>query len=137
MVLWQSDLRISWRAQWHSLLVHGIAATVILLLPWPLSYMPLWMLLLSLVVFDCVRSQRRIYARHGEFALLDDYRVKWQGRDWTLARAPLMLPGGMLLRLRDHASTQQQRLWLASDSLSAREWRDLRRLLLMARCKPR
>ncbi|MCV5854722.1 protein YgfX, partial [Escherichia coli] len=23
MVLWQSDLRISWRAQWFSLLLHG------------------------------------------------------------------------------------------------------------------
>ncbi|MCE9814546.1 protein YgfX, partial [Raoultella ornithinolytica] len=23
MVLWQSDLRISWRSQWFSLLLHG------------------------------------------------------------------------------------------------------------------
>jgi hypothetical protein len=28
-------------------------------MPWPLSYTPLWLLLLSLVVFDSVRSQRR------------------------------------------------------------------------------
>ena len=64
MVLWQSDLRVSWRAQWLSLLIHGLVAAVILLMPWPLSYTPLWMVLLSLVVFDCVRSQRRINARH-------------------------------------------------------------------------
>ena len=66
MVLWQSDLRVSWRAQWLSLLIHGLVAAVILLMPWPLSYTPLWMVLLSLVVFDCVRSQRRINARQGE-----------------------------------------------------------------------
>ncbi|MQL31399.1 hypothetical protein EI038_31965, partial [Escherichia coli] len=24
MVLWQSDLRVSWRAQWISLLIHGL-----------------------------------------------------------------------------------------------------------------
>jgi toxin CptA len=37
----------------------------LLLMPWPLSYTPLWLLLLSLVVFDSVRSQRRINARQG------------------------------------------------------------------------
>ncbi|MCO9773128.1 protein YgfX, partial [Salmonella enterica subsp. enterica serovar Give] len=28
MVLWQSDLRVSWRAQWISLLIHGLVAAV-------------------------------------------------------------------------------------------------------------
>ena len=69
MVLWQSELRVSWRAQWLSLLIHGLVAAVILLMPWPLSYTPLWLVLLSLVVFDCVRSQRRINARQGEIRL--------------------------------------------------------------------
>lgn len=55
MVLWQSDLRISWRAQWFSLLLHGVVAALVLLVPWPLSYTPIWLLLLSLVVFDCVQ----------------------------------------------------------------------------------
>ncbi|MCS6068384.1 protein YgfX [Klebsiella variicola subsp. variicola] len=40
MVLWQSDLRISWRAQWFSLLLHGVVAALVLLVPWPLSYTP-------------------------------------------------------------------------------------------------
>ncbi len=79
MVLWQSDLRVSWRAQWLSLLIHGLVAAVILLMPWSLSYTPLWMVLLSLVVFDCVRSQRRINARQGN-SLVD-------GRAFALARA--------------------------------------------------
>ncbi|WP_234013372.1 protein YgfX, partial [Cronobacter dublinensis] len=50
MVLWHSDLRVSWRSQWLSLLLHGAVAVIILLLPWPLRYLPVWMLLLSLVV---------------------------------------------------------------------------------------
>ncbi len=82
MVLWQSDLRVSWRAQWLSLLIHGLVAAAILLMPWPLSYTPLWMVLLSLVVFDCVRSQRRINARQGEIRLLMDGRLRWQPTVW-------------------------------------------------------
>lgn len=72
MVLWQSDLRVSWRSQWMSLLLHGLVAAFVLLMPWPLSYTPLWLLLLSFVVFDSVRSQRRINARQGEIKLLMD-----------------------------------------------------------------
>ncbi len=128
MVLWQCDIRVSWRAQWLSLLLHGVVATVLLLLPWPLSYMPVWLLLLSLVVFDCVRSQRRIRARQGALTLMDDYRLQWQGREWILCGPPWLLPGGMLLRLS--GDKKSQRLWLAVDSLGTREWRDLRRLLL-------
>ncbi|EKY5213431.1 hypothetical protein QFV84_001415 [Escherichia coli] len=105
MVLWQSDLRVSWRAQWLSLLIHGLVAAVILLMPWPLSYTPLWMVLLSLVVFDCVRSQRRINARQGEIRLLMDGRLRSDGG-------------------------KRQHLWLAADSMDEAEWRDLRRILL-------
>ncbi|MDP1200332.1 protein YgfX, partial [Klebsiella pneumoniae] len=55
MVLWQSALRISWRAQWLSLLLHGVVAALVMLVPWPRSYTPILLLLMSLVVFDCVR----------------------------------------------------------------------------------
>ncbi|HAF7523600.1 hypothetical protein O6W73_16490 [Salmonella enterica subsp. enterica] len=105
MVLWQSDLRVSWRAQWISLLIHGLVAAVILLMPWPLSYTPLWMILLSLVVFDCVRSQRRINTCQGEIKLLMDGRLRAE-------------------------SGRHQHLWLAADSMEEAEWRELRRILL-------
>lgn len=129
MVLWQSDLRVSWRAQWISLLIHGLVAAVILLIPWPLSYTPLWMILLSLVVFDCVRSQRRINTCQGEIKLLMDGRLRWQGQDWTLMRAPWWLKSGVVLRLRAE-SGRQQHLWLAADSMEEAEWRELRRVML-------
>ncbi|HCT3345963.1 TPA: protein YgfX [Citrobacter koseri] len=129
MVLWQSDLRVSWRAQWLSLLIHGLVAALVLLMPWPLSYTPLWLILLSLVVFDCVRSQRRINTRQGEIKLLMDGRLRWQGQDWTIQGPPWMLKTGMMLRLRAD-SGKRQHLWLAVDSMDDAEWRDLRRLML-------
>ena len=129
MVLWQSDLRVSWRAQWLSLLIHGLVAALVLLMPWPLSYTPLWLILLSLVVFDCVRGQRRINTRQGEIKLLMDGRLRWQGQDWTIQGPPWMLKTGMMLRLRAD-SGKRQHLWLAADSMDDAEWRDLRRLML-------
>ncbi|WP_409563713.1 protein YgfX, partial [Klebsiella pneumoniae] len=54
-----------------------------MLVPWPLSYTPIW-LLLSLVVFDCVHSQRRIHARRGEIKLLTDSRLRWQNAEWEI-----------------------------------------------------
>ncbi|MDA8478250.1 protein YgfX [Citrobacter sp. Awk 4] len=129
MVLWQSDLRVSWRAQWLSLLLHGLVAALILLMPWPLSYTPLWLILLSLVVFDCVRSQRRINTRQGEIKLLMDGRLRWQGLEWAIQSTPWMLKTGMMLRLRSD-SGRRQHLWLAADSMDEKEWRELRRVML-------
>ena len=130
MVLWQSDLRVSWRSQWLSLLLHGVLAAIVLLLPWPLSYTPLWLLLLSLVVFDCVRSQRRINACQGEIKLMIDSRLRWQGVEWDIAGTPWMLKAGMLLRLRREDDGRRHHLWLAADSMDEQEWRDLRRIVL-------
>jgi len=130
VVLWQSDLRVSWRAQWLSLLLHGLVAAPILLAPWPLRYTPLWLMLLLLVVFDCVRSQRRINACHGEIKLLMDSRLRWQGVDWDIIGTPWMLTSGMMLRLRKGQGGRVHHLWLAADSMDEREWRDLRRMLL-------
>ncbi|EJF29002.1 MULTISPECIES: protein YgfX [Enterobacteriaceae] len=130
MVLWQSDLRVSWRAQWMSLLLHGLVALFVLLMPWPMSYTLVWMLLLSLVVFDSVRSQRRIHARQGEIKLLTDFRLRWQGRDWDIVGNPWMIDSGAMLRLRCAGKHRCQHLWLAADSMDIGEWRDLRRLLM-------
>ena len=130
MVLWQSDLRISWRAQWFSLLMHGVVAALVLVLPWPLRYTPLWLILLSLVVFDCVRSQRRIHARQCEIKLLIDSRLRWQKAEWGIIGTPWVINSGMLLRLRNTENQRTQHLWVAADSMDAGEWRDLRRLVL-------
>lgn len=94
------------------------------------EYTPIWLLLLSLVVFDCVRSQRRIHARRGEIKLLTDSRLRWQNAEWEILGTPWVINSGMLLRLRHVDTRRGQHLWLAADSMDAGEWRDLRRLVL-------
>jgi len=112
-----------------SLLLHGLVAAYILLIPWPLSYTPLWLILLSLVVFDSVRSQRRINSRQGEIKLFMDSRLQWQGSEWEIIGTPWMLNSGMMLRLRKGDGKRYQHLWLSADSMDEGEWRDLRRML--------
>ncbi|MDF7681397.1 protein YgfX [Enterobacteriaceae bacterium ESL0689] len=136
MVLWQSDLRISWRAQWISLLLHGVVAAMILLMPWPLRYTPLWLLLLTLVVFDCVRSQRRIRACQGAIKLLANSCLYWKTMEWQIIGTPWMIKSGILFHLRDPQTQTRRRLWIAADSMSIKEWRDLRRLIGQATSPP-
>ncbi|MGT8895059.1 protein YgfX [Escherichia coli] len=128
MVLWQSDLRVSWRAQWLSLLIHGLVAAVILLIPgrsvtprYGWCYFRWW----CLIAFAA--SGALMLAR--EIRLLMDGRLRWQGQEWSIVKAPWMIKSGMMLRLRSD-SGKRQHLWLAADSMDEAEWRDLRRILL-------
>lgn len=112
---------------------------MILLAPWPAGYWPVWMTLLLLVLFECIRSQRRITARTGEIVLTDDYRLLWRGYEWQIKHPVWMISHGALLSLRREKlkgglaqamRSRRQRLWLASDSMSQEEWRHLRQILL-------
>ncbi|MEW5288486.1 protein YgfX [Erwinia papayae] len=129
MALWHSDLRVSWRAQWVSLLLHGMVIIALLLAPWPASYTVVWMLLLTLVVFECVRSQRRIGSREGEIALLEGRQFQWRQRRWQISGRPWITRQAILIPLRS-AKGEQEKLWLVADSMSAEEWRDLRKHLI-------
>ena len=112
---------------------------MILLAPWPAGYWPVWMTLLLLVLFECIRSQRRITARTGEVVLTDDYHLLWRGHEWQIKQPVWMISHGALLSLRREKlkgglaqamRSRRQRLWLASDSMSQEEWRHLRQILL-------
>lgn len=112
---------------------------MILLAPWPAGYWPVWMTLLLLVLFECIRSQRRITARTGEIVLTDNYRLLWRGHEWQIKHPVWMISHGALLSLRREKlkgglaqamRSRRQRLWLASDSMSQEEWRHLRQILL-------
>lgn len=114
---------------------------MILLAPWPAGYWPVWMTLLLLVLFECIRSQRRITARTGEVVLTDEYRLLWRGHGWQIKQPVWMISHGALLSLRREKlkgglaqamRSRRQRLWLASDSMSQEEWRHLRQILLNA-----
>ena len=114
---------------------------MIVLAPWPAGYWPVWMTLLVLVLFECIRSQRRITARTGEVVLTDDYHLLWRGHEWQIKQPVWMISHGALLSLRREKlkgglaqaiRSRRQRLWLASDSMSQEEWRHLRQILLNA-----
>jgi len=133
---------VSWRSQLISLGSYGGVMLLILLAPWPAGYWPAWMTLLLLVLFECIRSQRRITARTGEVILLDEERLLWRGHEWQLRHPVWMVSHGALLSLRREKSkgglaqamrSSRQRLWLASDSMSVEEWRRLRQILLNSR----
>lgn len=129
MALWHSDLRVSWRAQWVSLLLHGVVILLLLLAPWPASYTVVWMLLLTLVVFECVRSQRRIRSREGDIALLEGRQMEWRQKRWQICGRPWMTRQAILLALRSPRG-EQEKLWLLRDSMAEDEWRLLRQHLL-------
>lgn len=130
MVLWQAELRVSWQAQWVSLLLHGLLVMVVLFLPWSFSYMLVCLLLLVMLVWGCVCSQRRIRAQHGQLQLLAGRYICWRGVQWQLVKAPLLLQSGVVLVLCNPADGCRLRLWLMSDSMDEPLWRDLRCLLL-------
>lgn len=113
----------------------------ILLAPWPAGYWPVWMTLLLLVIFECIRSQRRITSRHGEISLIDCNRLIWQQQEWVIKKPVWMIDSGILLSLqrekrkgglRQVMRSSRKKLWLASDSMNQDEWRRLRQLLLNA-----
>ncbi|NDL64149.1 protein YgfX [Acerihabitans arboris] len=130
MALWRCDIRVSWRTQIFSLTLHGILTLLILLSPWPENYGLVWVTLITLVVFECIRSQRNIMACRGELVLQSDRHIRWHQQEWAVAGKPWMIKGGVLLCLRQVGGKKKRRLWLAADCMDQREWRNLRQALL-------
>ncbi|MCB5310126.1 MULTISPECIES: protein YgfX [Yersinia] len=130
MAQWRCDLRISWHTQLFSLLTHGVLVILTLVAPWPQGYTALWLVLLTLVVFECIRSQKNITSCQGEIRLKPGNVVLWKRLEWIVAKQPWMTRYGVLLRLRQANSRSTcKRLWLAADSMSEDEWRQLCLLL--------
>lgn len=105
-------------------------ALLILLSPWPENYGVIWVTLITLVVFECMRSQRNIMSCRGELILQSRQYLHWHQKDWLIIGTPWMLKSGILLRLRQAGGRRTRKLWLAADSMDQREWRSLRQILL-------
>ncbi|HHB1427395.1 TPA: protein YgfX [Serratia odorifera] len=130
MAQWRCNVRISWRTQIVSLLAHGALILLILISPWPEGYGPLWLVLLTLVVFECIRSQKRIATRQGELRVLSAPRhVVWDGQEWRVIGRPWMPRFGILFTLEPLDGQKRRRLWMASDCMSKADWRQLRQRL--------
>ncbi|MDN0087741.1 protein YgfX [Yersinia nurmii] len=125
MAQWRCDLRVSWRTQLFSLLIHGVLVLITLVAPWPDGCTPLWLILLTLVVFECIRSQKSITSRQGEIRLKAGNLLIWKRQEWKLVRQPWITRYGVLLSLQGAGSQRRKRVWLASDSMSEDEWREL------------
>lgn len=108
---------------------------MLLLAPWPGRFAPVWLLLLALLLWEALRSQRRIAGREGEIALLSGNRLRWQQREWLIARCPWLGPPGIYLALRGE-TRRQEGLWLMRDSMSERDWRHLHQRLLATALPP-
>jgi toxin CptA len=132
VALWRCDVRVSWRTQIFSLVIHGILTLLILLSPWPENYGLVWVTLITLVVFECIRSQRNIMACRGELVLQSGLHLRWHNKDWLIRGTPWMLKSGILISLRQVGGRRTRKLWLAADSMDQREWRSLRQALLHA-----
>lgn len=138
VALWQCDLRVSWRSQLFSLAVYSVLMLLVLLAPWPDQYWPIWMILLLIAIFECIRSQRKIAFCHGNIALLEDNCLYWQQQEWQIKQPVWMIDSGILLSISREKRQpsfwllrrSKQKLWLAYDSMSQDEWRHLRQLLL-------
>lgn len=128
MVLWQSNLRTSWQAQWTSLLLHGAVILSLLLTPWSPDYTVAWMMLMVLAMLECAHSQRRILCRKGLIVLLSDRRVRWRQQECNIIRRPWRIGQLILLSVRNQKG-QSERLWLMRDSMDEAAWRQLRQCL--------
>ncbi|MBS0971316.1 hypothetical protein CYR40_17030 [Chimaeribacter arupi] len=133
MAQWRCDIRVSWRTQLLSLFLHGGLILLVLLAPWPEGYLLVWLTLVVLLVFQCIRSQKNISARHGEMVFLAPAHLRWKQREWLVVRPPWLMRSGMILTLQPLADgtrlpfwqRRRQRLWLASDALTPAAWRHL------------
>lgn len=132
MAQWRCDVRIFRRTQLFSLLAHGVLVLLILISPWPAGYGPIWLVLLILVAFQGIRSQKHLAAVQGELRLLEDWRINWHGPKWRLVKKPWMPGYGILLLILHpmEGNNKYQWLWLVLDNMKREEWRYLRQCLL-------
>ena len=62
--------------------------------------------------------------------MLAERRIEWHGQEWLMVNKPWMPGVGILLSLQQIDGKKRHRLWLASDSMSKADWRQLRQGLL-------
>ncbi len=92
----------------------------------------MWIILLTLVVFECLRSQKRIAATQGEISLLDSNQIYWHKQTYRIFKQPVLLKNGVFLRIEETKGhkPKRTRIWVAVDSMEQTNWRSLRQLLL-------
>ncbi|CAQ83301.1 MULTISPECIES: protein YgfX [Photorhabdus] len=133
MVLWKCDLRVSWHTQLISTCAHGVIALIVLLAPWPADdaiFCIFWLPLVLLIIASWGRSQKNIRKSQGILVLLNDNKLQWKKHEWQIIRQPWLCRYGLLITAQSFYNQKKIRLWIASDSMSQDEWRNINQLLL-------
>ncbi|GFN46572.1 protein YgfX [Candidatus Regiella insecticola] len=122
MARWQCELRVSLRTRWFSLLIYVGLACLILFTPWPTGGAVVCFLLLMLITFEYFQRQIKYWPT--VIKLNTDNVLEWNQQQWNIIQPPWITRYGVLLALKQQANHKiYQRLWLASDSMTEREWR--------------
>nr|WP_285316766.1 protein YgfX [Providencia rettgeri] len=131
VVLWKSNLSISWKTQLFSTCVHGVVGMILLLTPWSPENSMIWLPLLVVVVASWAKSQKTISKIKGVAVLVNGNKVQWKKNEWRILKAPWLSRYGTLLTLEAlQGKPQKVYLWVAKDALSEDNWRNLNQLLL-------
>ncbi len=131
MVLWKSNLAISWKTQLFSTCIHGVIGAFVLIAPWVSETSMIWLPLLVVIVASWAKSQKNISKIKGIVVLVNGNKVQWKKNEWYIDKAPWRSRFGILLTLSAlQGKPKKIHLWIAKDALSEENWRNLNQLLL-------
>ncbi|HHR5880383.1 protein YgfX [Providencia alcalifaciens] len=131
MVLWKSNLSISWKTQLFSTCLHGVTGIILLVAPWAPGNSMIWLPLLVVLVASWAKSQKNISKVKGVAVLVNGNKLQWKKNEWEIIKAPWCSRFGILLTLNAlQGKPQKLRLWIAKDSVCEENWRNLNQLLL-------
>ncbi|HBO21585.1 MAG TPA: hypothetical protein DD649_01665 [Providencia sp.] len=131
MVLWKSNLSISWKTQFFSTCVHGAVGAFLLIAPWAPENSMIWLPLLVVVVASWAKSQKNISKTKGVAVLVNGNKVQWKKNEWSIDKTPWRSRFGILLTMSAlQGKPRKIHLWVARDAVSDENWRNLNQLLL-------
>ncbi|MEX6314617.1 protein YgfX [Providencia manganoxydans] len=111
--------------------IHGIVGFILLVAPWAPGNSMVWLPLLVIVIASWAKSQKNISKIKGVAVLVNGNKVQWKKNEWSIVKQPWCTRVGTLLTLSAlQGKPQTIHLWVARDSLSEENWRNLNQLLL-------
>lgn len=130
MILWKSHLTVSWFTQLFSTGAYVAFEIVLLLYPWPVDFIYIWVPLLLLLIASWYFTQKNISKIKGDLVLLNGNRIQWKLHEWQLTKRPWISRFGARITLVSILNKKQITLWVAFDSMAENEWRNFSQLLM-------
>lgn len=128
----QCKLQVSSFTTLFSLTVYTLLVLLTLLASWPEGFIPFYLIIVILLVFECISSQKKINSYKGSIIFRTDNRLHWRGQDWIVIKKPWTFSRyGLLLMLEQENINIRKHLWLAYDNMTEPEWRQLRQFIFL------